>query len=351
MRSLAAPFAARASSTSTSAAASAGRRDGGAGGGRHSAHHRRPALAARSAGGGATASDWSPLASRRGSHRRFRCRLSTDDWRRWSPAERGWWPASRSAIAGRPGTDWLAVGCWRRKTRAIVVRREATRDHFVRQGWPAEKFVVIPPGFAATGREPRAAATLPAELGLPESVHLIGIAGRLEVEEGWKEVIWTLDILRCVARRRAPGGRRRWPAAPAVGAVRPACARSTPHVHFLGRRRRRRRSCFRTSITFGREPASGEAAVAAIEALAAGVPVVASRHAENRELVIHDQTGFLVPIGDRAGRARYANRLINDPGLAGSPGRGGPAADRRPSSAWTKWSRGTSISIAGVLER
>jgi glycosyltransferase involved in cell wall biosynthesis len=52
-----------------------------------------------------------------------------------------------------------------------------------------------------------------------------------------------------------------------------------------------------------------------LEALAAGVPVVAADTAGNRELVIHDQTGFLVPNGDRAGRARYANRLINDPGL------------------------------------
>ena len=60
-----------------------------------------------------------------------------------------------------------------------------------------------------------------------------------------------------------------------------------------------------------------------IEALAAGVPVVAADTPSNRELVIHDQTGFLVPIGDRAGRARYANRLVNDPGLRARLGEAG----------------------------
>ena len=73
------------------------------------------------------------------------------------------------------------------------------RDYFIRHGWPAEKFVVIPPAATpAAAASPSTRGELLAEIGLPENVHLIGIAGRLEVEEGWKEVIWTLDILRCV---------------------------------------------------------------------------------------------------------------------------------------------------------
>jgi glycosyltransferase involved in cell wall biosynthesis len=51
------------------------------------------------------------------------------------------------------------------------------------------------------------------------------------------------------------------------------------------------------------------------EAMAAGVPVVASDTPANRELVVPDQSGFLVQCGDRAGLARHANKLINDPAL------------------------------------
>ncbi|HTU25755.1 MAG TPA: glycosyltransferase, partial [Pirellulales bacterium] len=60
---------------------------------------------------------------------------------------------------------------------------------------------------------------------------------------------------------------------------------------------------------------SGIPPLGLMQALAAGVPAVATDAPANRELVIHDQTGFLVPPGDRAGRARCANRLLNDAGL------------------------------------
>jgi glycosyltransferase involved in cell wall biosynthesis len=52
-----------------------------------------------------------------------------------------------------------------------------------------------------------------------------------------------------------------------------------------------------------------------MEAMACGVPVVASDIAGNRELVVHGQTGFLVPVGDRAGLARYAYKILEDPEL------------------------------------
>jgi glycosyltransferase involved in cell wall biosynthesis len=51
---------------------------------------------------------------------------------------------------------------------------------------------------------------------------------------------------------------------------------------------------------------------AVLEAMAAGVPVVATDIAGNRDLVVHDQTGFLVPVGDRAGFARWTHRLLDD---------------------------------------
>jgi glycosyltransferase involved in cell wall biosynthesis len=45
---------------------------------------------------------------------------------------------------------------------------------------------------------------------------------------------------------------------------------------------------------------------AILEAMAAGVPVVASDTPTNRELVIDGETGYLIPLGSRAGRAARA---------------------------------------------
>ena len=50
-----------------------------------------------------------------------------------------------------------------------------------------------------------------------------------------------------------------------------------------------------------------------MEAMAAGVPVVASSIPPNRELVEHGQTGFLVDVGDAAGFAQFTAKLFADP--------------------------------------
>ena len=69
-----------------------------------------------------------------------------------------------------------------------------------------------------------------------------------------------------------------------------------------------------------------------IEAMQAGVPVVASDIPGNRELVIDGVTGRVVPLGDRAEFARQSNVLLDDPDLAGQYGL---AAQRRIETEFT----------------
>jgi glycosyltransferase involved in cell wall biosynthesis len=58
--------------------------------------------------------------------------------------------------------------------------------------------------------------------------------------------------------------------------------------------------------------------VAILEAMAAGVPVVASDTPSNRELIVDGETGYLIPLGSRAGRAaraRITDRIFGDQSL------------------------------------
>ena len=59
---------------------------------------------------------------------------------------------------------------------------------------------------------------------------------------------------------------------------------------------------------------------AVMEAMAAGVPVVASDIPGNRELVVHGETGYLVPVAGRAARARTTDQIFTDPALAAKLG-------------------------------
>jgi glycosyltransferase involved in cell wall biosynthesis len=168
----------------------------------------------------------------------------------------------------------------------------------------------IAPGVAPPTEQPLPRRALTDELGLPESVYLIGLAGRLAVDQGWPEVIWTLDILRCLRDDVHLVVIGDGPQRQQLERFARLCTLDS-HVHFLGRRG----DVPRILPNFNQLWNGPGSAVAVGEALAAGVPVVASNTAENRQFVIHDQTGFLVPIGSRVERARYANRLLNDPPL------------------------------------
>lgn len=65
--------------------------------------------------------------------------------------------------------------------------------------------------------------------------------------------------------------------------------------------------------------------VAALEAMAAGRPVVASRVGGLAELVVHERTGLLVPPDDAPALQRALGRVLDDGGLREALGAEGPA--------------------------
>jgi len=65
--------------------------------------------------------------------------------------------------------------------------------------------------------------------------------------------------------------------------------------------------------------------VSILEAMAAGLPVVASAVPGLEEVVLEGQTGFLVPPGDAAALAARLGQLADDPGLRSSFGAAGRA--------------------------
>jgi glycosyltransferase involved in cell wall biosynthesis len=60
-----------------------------------------------------------------------------------------------------------------------------------------------------------------------------------------------------------------------------------------------------------------------MEAMAAGVPVVASDIPPNRELVVPNETGFLYKLADTVGIMQYMRRLIDEPELGPKLGAAG----------------------------
>ncbi len=217
----------------------------------------------------------------------------------------------------------LAIDRWlARRTERIVTNSNGVCEFYVEHGLPADKFVVIPNGiepFAAAANSPR--GELLAELDLPSHARLIGAVGRLWPQKRYKDLLWAAELLR-VARDDTyllivGEGPQRWRLERYRDQIQVG-----DRVRFLGQRDDVLRllphlDCF--WLASGYEGQSN----AIMEAMSAGVPVVATDIPGNRDLVVPDETGYLVPVGDRAAFARHTNMLLDDAELAGRFGQAG----------------------------
>lgn len=222
----------------------------------------------------------------------------------------------------------LAIDRWlAKRTERIVVNSGGIRDFYARHGLPAERFVVIPNGIVPPQPTTLSRDALLTELGLPSHARLIGAVGRLWPQKRVKDLIWAADLLKVIRddvhllivgdgphRPRLEQYRRQ--------------VRIEDKVHFLGHRSDVWQLMPHFDVLWLGSEYEGLPNVI-MEAMAAGVPVVASDISGNRDLVVPDETGYLVPVGDRAALARKANKLLDDAELSR---RMGAAARQRISS-------------------
>lgn len=195
------------------------------------------------------------------------------------------------------------------------------RDFHVRHGLPAEKIRVIANGVLPAGPTSTSRRQFLAELGLPERSRLIGLVGRLCPRKRIKDAIWAADLLKVIRQDvhllvigDGPHRNRLCRFRDQV--------RIRDKVHFLGHRGDVVQMMPHFDVFWSTGAYEGQNN-AVMETMAAGVPVVATDVPGTRDLVVPGTTGYLVPVGDRAGIARYANKLLDDADLARRLGQAG----------------------------
>ncbi len=218
-------------------------------------------------------------------------------------------------------------------------------------GVPTEKLVCIPNGIECGARSaecgaeseescgsidsptaprvftPRSAFCAPhspslfAELNLPPDAFVAGFIGRLAKQKRIEDLIWAVETLRQIRPRfqlviigDGPERERLEQFARDV--------RVTDHVHFLGHRDDAAQILPAFDVLCLASSFEGMSN-SVMEAMAAGLPVIASDIPPNRELVVPNETGFLFKLGDSVGIMQFLRRLIDEPGLGEHLGRAG----------------------------
>lgn len=209
-----------------------------------------------------------------------------------------------------------------RKTDLIITNSSGVEEFYVSRGLPAEKFLIIPNGIAAAPRvEATPRAALLNELGLPPGARLIGAVGRLWPQKRIKDLIWAADLLKSTRDDThlliVGDGPQRW----RLERYREQ-NKVTDHVHFLGERDDVSRLMPHFDVLWLGSEYEGQSN-AIMEAMACGVPVIATDIAGNRDLVVPDVTGYLVPLGDRFEFTRRTHWLLDDEELRRRMGRAG----------------------------
>jgi glycosyltransferase involved in cell wall biosynthesis len=207
------------------------------------------------------------------------------------------------------------------RTDRIAVNSSGIVEFYVGKGLPREKFVVIPNGIPSAAAVTLSREEVLNELNLPSDSRLIAAVGRLWPQKGLKDLIWACDLLKCIRNDVhlliIGEGPQRW-----------RLERFRDHVqigdrvHFLGERSDVPQLLPHCECLWLGSSYEGQSN-AIMEAMNAGLPVVATDIPGNRDLVIPGETGFLVDVGDRAAFAQKTQMLLTDPARARQMGQAG----------------------------
>jgi len=201
-----------------------------------------------------------------------------------------------------------------RRSDRVVVNSSGVRDFYVGKGIAADKFTVIPNGVPPAPASDVTREALLAELNLPANSRLMGAVGRLWPQKRIKDLIWAADILKVIRNDLHLLVIGDGPQADLLRQYRHKC-QIDDRVHFLGQRNDVPRLMPHFDVLWLGSAYEGQPN-SVMEAMSAGVPVVATDIPGTRDLVVPGETGYLVPVGDCAAFARQTELILNDVELA-----------------------------------
>jgi glycosyltransferase involved in cell wall biosynthesis len=211
-----------------------------------------------------------------------------------------------------------------RRTDRVVGNSQAVVD-FYREavGIPADRLALIPSGIADEEPPDVDPAAAKAELGIAADAPMLLFAGRLYPQKGVIDLLKAADLLQHVRPNLTTVIAGDGPLRGELEGVADAFElRATGRVRFLGHRDDVPRLLLAADALVLPSSFEGLPNVV-LEAMRSRKPVVATAAPGTTEVVVDDETGLLVPVGDATGLARALLRIVDEPELRQRLGRAG----------------------------
>jgi len=201
-----------------------------------------------------------------------------------------------------------------RLTDAITTNSTAVQDFYASHGIDRELFRIIPNGVPPADMTPIDRGEACRRLNVKPERKLILAVGRLWPQKGYRDMIWAGELLGTLREDTSVVIIGDGPQAGEL--LRHRDAVTVPErVQFAGVRGDIAELLPHADIFWNFSAYEGQSN-SILEAMQAGVPVVASNIAGTRDLIVHDVCGKLVEPGDSADLARQTNVLLDAPETA-----------------------------------
>ncbi|QEF97700.1 Putative glycosyltransferase EpsD [Stieleria maiorica] len=217
-----------------------------------------------------------------------------------------------------------------RRSTAITTNSSGVVEFYADHGISPNLFHVIPNGIPERSATSITRGQALERLGVSADRKLIMAVGRLWPQKRYRDLIWAAELIACTRGDTTLVVIGDGPQKAELLRFRDAVT-IPEHVCFVGQRDDVPELLPHADLFWIGSEYEGQSN-AVIEAMQAGRPVIASEIPGNRDLIRHDETGRLVPVGDRAAFARESLDLLDHPETAE---RLGNAARRRIEEAFS----------------